>query len=170
MKSVTDPGFPRLEYATCYLQWRIQDFPDGSAPTSESAIILHFFCRKLHQNERIWTPRGGRPWRSPWIRQWFGKEFAENCMKMKEIGLSGVASLVPLGSTGGGSRIFPRGVRPLPKLLLFFNFCRNCMKIKEFGPPGGVPSAPLGSANDLVKNLLRTENERNWTESQWSRP
>ena len=39
----------------------------------------------------------------------------------------------------GGSRIFPRGVRQLPKLLLFFNFfAKNCMKMKEFGPRGGA--------------------------------
>ena len=50
----------------------------------------------------------------------------------------------------GGSRIFPRGVRQLPKVLLFFNFFpENCMKIKEFGPPGGASLAPpLRSAND----------------------
>ena len=39
----------------------------------------------------------------------------------------------------GGSRIFPRGVRQLPKVLLFFNFfAENCMKMKEFGPPEGA--------------------------------
>ena len=25
-------------------------------------IILQIYCRKLHENERIWTPRGARPW------------------------------------------------------------------------------------------------------------
>ena len=40
-------------------QWRIQDFPEGAAPTPKNAIIFQFFCRKLHENERIWTP-GGR--------------------------------------------------------------------------------------------------------------
>ena len=30
------------------------------------------FCRKLHENERIWTP-GARPWHPPWIRQWGGQ-------------------------------------------------------------------------------------------------
>ena len=41
----------------------------------------------------------------------------------------------------GGSRIFPRGVRQLPKVLLFFNFVpENCMKMKEFGSPGGRAS------------------------------
>ena len=44
-------------------QWRIQDFPEGGAPTPKSAIIFQFFSRKLHENERIWTPRGARPWR-----------------------------------------------------------------------------------------------------------
>ena len=38
------------------IQWRIQDFPEG-APTSKLAlfdIIGIIFCRKLHENERIW--------------------------------------------------------------------------------------------------------------------
>ena len=49
------------------VQWRIQDFPKGGAPTSRSALIFQFCSRKLHENERIWTPRGGgaRPWRPP---------------------------------------------------------------------------------------------------------
>ena len=44
-------------------QWRIQDFPEGAAPTPKSAIIFQIFCRKLHENERIWTRGGARPWR-----------------------------------------------------------------------------------------------------------
>ena len=43
-------------------QWRIQDFPEGCA-NSQIEIILQFLCQKLHENERIWTPRGVRPWR-----------------------------------------------------------------------------------------------------------
>ena len=44
-------------------------------------------------------------------------------------------------ASSGGSRIFPRGVRQLPKVLLFFNFVsENCMKMKEFGLPGGRAS------------------------------
>ena len=42
---------------TCF-QWRIQDFPEGVA-NSQSGIILQTFCRKLHENERIWTRGGG---------------------------------------------------------------------------------------------------------------
>ena len=50
--------------------------------------------------------------------------------------------------TGGGSRIFPRGVRQLPKVLLFFKFfAKNRMKMKEFGPRGARPWRPLRSAN-----------------------
>ena len=47
--------------------------------------------------------------------------------------------------TSGGSRKFPREVRQLPKMLLFFNFFEEiCMKMKEFGPQGAlVPGAPL---------------------------
>ena len=42
-------------------QWRIQDFPEEGAPTLKTAIILQFFCQKLHENERIWTPGGRVP-------------------------------------------------------------------------------------------------------------
>ena len=41
-----DPGFSR---------------GGGGAPTPKSAIIFQFFCRKLHENERIWTPGGHVP-------------------------------------------------------------------------------------------------------------
>ena len=57
-------------------------------------------------------------------------------------------SLIPesikyVGLAVSGSRIFPRGVCQLPKVLLFFNlFAENCMKMKEFGPPGGASLAP----------------------------
>ena len=64
----------------------------------------------------------------------------------------------------GGSRIFPRGVRQLPKVLLFFNFVpENCMKMKEFGVPGGGRASlapPLRSANAYDKtegNTFRGE-------------
>ena len=41
-------------------------FSPGGAPTPKSAIIFQFCPRKLHENERIWAPRGGaRPWRPP---------------------------------------------------------------------------------------------------------
>ena len=37
----------------------------GGAPTPQKCYYFSIFCRKLHENERIWTPRGGgaRPWR-----------------------------------------------------------------------------------------------------------
>ena len=55
---------------------------------------------------------------------------------------------VKLSESSGGSRIFPRGVRQLPKVLLFFNFVpENCMKMKEFGPRGASLVPPLKSAN-----------------------
>ena len=38
----------------------LQDFPEGGAPTPKSAIILHIFCQKLHENERIFFPREAR--------------------------------------------------------------------------------------------------------------
>ena len=40
-------------------------FPRGGA-NSQKCYYFSIFCRKLHENERIWTPRGGaRPWRPP---------------------------------------------------------------------------------------------------------
>ena len=44
---VADPGFSR----------------GAGAPTLKIGIILHFFCQKLHENERIATPgrEGGVP-------------------------------------------------------------------------------------------------------------
>ena len=40
-------------------------FPRGGA-NSQNCYYFSHFCRKLHENERIWTPRGGaRPWRPP---------------------------------------------------------------------------------------------------------
>ena len=42
-------------------QWRIQDFPEEGAPTPQGAPTYEFveFSQKLHEIERIWTPRGG---------------------------------------------------------------------------------------------------------------
>ena len=42
----------------CYFQWRIQDFPQGGAPTPKSAIIFQFFaenCMKMKE----FGPLGG---------------------------------------------------------------------------------------------------------------
>ena len=40
-------------------------FP-GGAPTPKVGVLTYFFGRKLHENERIWTPKGGMyPWRPP---------------------------------------------------------------------------------------------------------
>ena len=50
---------PILVYITTIkerLQWRIQVFLVGEGgANSQSGIILQTFCRKLHENERIWT-------------------------------------------------------------------------------------------------------------------
>ena len=45
-------------------------FPRGGA-NSQKCYYFSIFCRKLHENERIWTPRGGArvPGAPPWIRQ-----------------------------------------------------------------------------------------------------
>ena len=47
-------------------QWRIQDFPEGGREPSRGGVNTPNFPRKLHEIERIWTPRGGvRPSRPP---------------------------------------------------------------------------------------------------------
>ena len=39
-------------------------FPGGGGANSQKCYYFSIFCRKLHENERIWTPGGGaRPWR-----------------------------------------------------------------------------------------------------------
>ena len=44
---------------------RSRIFPRGGA-NSQNCYYFSHFCRKLHENERIWTPRGGtHPWRPP---------------------------------------------------------------------------------------------------------
>ena len=43
------------------VQWLIQDFPEVGAPTLKGAPTYDFakFLQKLHEIERIWTPKGG---------------------------------------------------------------------------------------------------------------
>ena len=41
------------------IPWGIQDFPEVGA-NSQSGIIFSTFCRKLHENERIWIRGEGR--------------------------------------------------------------------------------------------------------------
>ena len=41
------------------LQWRIQDFPRGGAPTPKIAIIFHIFAENCMKMKKF-GPRGGR--------------------------------------------------------------------------------------------------------------
>ena len=51
-------------------QWRIQDFPQGGAPTPKIAIIFQIFAENCMKMKEFGPPGGGaRPWRPPWIRQ-----------------------------------------------------------------------------------------------------
>ena len=48
------------------MQWRIQDFPQGGAPTPKSAIIFQFFAKNCMKMKEFGPPGGGaRPWRPP---------------------------------------------------------------------------------------------------------
>ena len=47
-------------------QWRIQDFPQGGAPTPKIAIIFQIFAKNCMKMKEFGPPRGGaRPWRPP---------------------------------------------------------------------------------------------------------
>ena len=47
-------------------QWRIQDFPQGGAPTPKSAIIFQIFAENCMKMKEFGPPGGGaRPWRPP---------------------------------------------------------------------------------------------------------
>ena len=50
-------------------QWRIQDFPQGGAPTPKITIILQIFAKNCMKMKEFGPPGGARPWRPPWIRQ-----------------------------------------------------------------------------------------------------
>ena len=47
-------------------QWRIQDFPQGGAPTPKIAIIFQIFAENCMKMKEFGPPGGGaRPWRPP---------------------------------------------------------------------------------------------------------
>ena len=49
-----------------HTQWRIQDFPNGGVATPKVDVLTYYFGRILHENERIFTSRGGTHlWRPP---------------------------------------------------------------------------------------------------------
>ena len=48
------------------MQWRIQDFPQGGAPTPKIAIIFQIFAKNCMKMKEFGPPGGGaRPWRPP---------------------------------------------------------------------------------------------------------
>ena len=51
-------------------QWRIQDFPQGGAPTPKIAIIFQNFAKNCMKMKEFGPPGGARvPGAPPWIRQ-----------------------------------------------------------------------------------------------------
>ena len=60
-----DPPLPSgLFPCTISFQWRIQDFPEGGAPTPIIAIIFLFFSENCVKMKKFEPPREG--WRSWW--------------------------------------------------------------------------------------------------------
>ena len=62
-------------------QWRIQDFPQGGAPTPKIAIIFQIFAKNCMKMKEFGPPGGGRarvpgappPLDPPMVRLNFGK-------------------------------------------------------------------------------------------------
>ena len=60
-----------LEYYDVVFSGGSRIFLGAPAP---KMVLLQIFCRKLHEKERIWTPRGPSL-ASHWIRQWYCSVF-----------------------------------------------------------------------------------------------
>ena len=59
-------GRPSGSFVNSTVQWRIQDFPQGGAPTPKIAIIFHIFAENCMKMKEFGPPGGGaRPWRPP---------------------------------------------------------------------------------------------------------
>ena len=82
------------------------------APTPQVGVILQILCRKLHENERIFNPRGGgASLPPPWICRC-------RFLQMKEIKPRGCAPRRPLLDPPMAD---PRDVRPLGVQILSFS-------------------------------------------------
>ena len=67
------PPQRNLESATgsINIQWRIQDFPQGGRQLPNVLLFFNFLPKTAWKWKNL-DPRGGtRPWRPPWIRQWY---------------------------------------------------------------------------------------------------
>ena len=51
-----------------FYQWRIQDFPQGGAPTTKSAIIFQIFAENCMKMKEFGPPGGGRASLAPPLR------------------------------------------------------------------------------------------------------
>ena len=61
-------------HSTTTLTFPVADpgFSPGGAPTPKIAIIFHIFAENCMKMKEFGPPGGGaRPWRPPWIRQWY---------------------------------------------------------------------------------------------------
>ena len=56
---VIDPKLLLLDAMENQYQWRIQDFPQGGAPTPKIPIILHIFAENCMKMKEFGPPGGG---------------------------------------------------------------------------------------------------------------
>ena len=58
-------------FLTCIIfdhgQWRIQDFPQGGAPTAKSAIIFQIFAENCMKMKEFGSPGGGASLTCFWL-------------------------------------------------------------------------------------------------------
>ena len=67
---MTTQGTQSLRPKGKCLQWQIQDFPQGGAPTPKIAIIFQFFAENCMKMKEFGPPGGCVPGAPPWIHQW----------------------------------------------------------------------------------------------------
>ena len=118
--SVADPGFS----------------PGGGA-NSQNCYYFSHFCRKLHENERIWTPRGGRASLAPPLG-------SANAVDKHAPILSFRFTCVEILAGGKiprqniGRAVTPHG--QCEGVFLFQNLSSNCSRTHPDSQPVSIPS------------------------------
>ena len=100
--------------------------------------------KKLHEIERIWTPRGVHPWRPLQIHQCLDNNSHSYNLEV----LTSHLRQNPVADLG-----FPRQLPGGRQHTILPNFLKNCLKLKEFGllGRGRMSLAPLlRSATEVI--------------------
>ena len=147
----------KMKTLYCHSQWRIQDFPQGGAPTPKSAIITgrNEVVAKVMFLQMSVCPQGGRvsasvhagmPTPQPPSGQACPPGPGRHPPGTRQTPQDQADTPLGPGRHPPGSRLqltvyYEWPVRILLECILVFQFFpENCMKMKEFGPLGGHAS------------------------------